>query len=281
MTHYKKFIVALSMIITVNAQNVEAKQVALVTGVSRGIGYALTQNLLNRGIQVIGIARSDVSAVQELVADPNFIYISADLATPEGIETVRTYIKTHQYSFDFIVHNAAIMMPPQTIETMDLETMEKVIQVNLLAPMKLSKIVITHCNINARILNINSCASIIPFPQVAPYCIAKAGLTMFTNVLRQELQNRSIAVASVIPGDVDTEMQRILRETREFNLAEKLYENYNTGQLIAPNICAQFLSWLLCDTSFDDFNNALTQWDIYDQSHHAHWLRGDLPAFPG
>lgn len=172
------------------------------------------------------------------------------------------------------------MMRPQTIDSMDLETLEKVIQVNLLAPMKLSKIALPLCKPNARILHINSCAATIPFSQVAPYCTAKAGLAMFAEVLRQELQTRSIAVASVNPGDVDTEMQRILRETPDFYLADKLHDQYTTGQLIAPAICAQFLSWLLCDTSFDDFNNEPAQWDIYDPSHREHWLKGYLPAIP-
>jgi short-subunit dehydrogenase len=275
-----KSMLVIACCISFAIQASDQHKVALITGVSRGIGHELAQNLLDRGIHVIGISRSDASAVKDLCVHQNFSYICVDLTTSDGISTVQNYIDEHDCTFDFVVHNAGMMMPPQNLDVMDLKTMEDVIQLNLMVPMKLSSIAIPHCNSGARILNVTSRAATTIVPQVGPYCISKAGLNMLTGILQKELTSCKIAVASVIPGEVDTEIQNVLREAPEFTLKEKFRENYADEKLVSPRMCAQFLAWLLCDCAYDDFNRADYVWEIYDTSHHAQWLTGTLPAFP-
>lgn len=251
-----------------------AIQKAFITGVSRGIGYELAHNLLTKGIHVIGIARADehTSTIQHLSAFPYFSYLSVDLATSEGISKVREYVRKEQPVFDFIVHNAAILMPLKNLADMDLAMMENVVQANLIAPMKLSSLLIPYCKKGAKILNVTSSAATTPFAQAGPYCAAKAGLNMLTNILKKELEPHAIAVASVIPGDVDTAMQQILRETDDLQSRATFIRNYNEHKLIDPATCALFLTWLLCEATFDEFNMQEDPFDIYDTSHHAQWL---------
>jgi len=252
-----------------------AMQKAFITGVSRGIGYELAHNLLKKGIHVVGVARADLntSTIQSLSAFPHFTYLSVDLATSEGIRKVQEYVKNEQPLFDYIVHNAAILMPLKNLAAMDLAVMENVVQANLIAPMKLSSILIPSCKKGAKILNVTSCAATTPFAQAGPYCAAKAGLNMLTNILKKELEPHAIAVASVIPGDVDTAMQKILRETDDLELRATFIRNYNEQMLIDPATCALFLTWLLCESTFDEFNIQEDPFDIYDVSHHAQWLK--------
>jgi short-subunit dehydrogenase len=253
---------------------------ALITGVSRGIGYALAQNLLDRGIEVVGVSRADKSCLKELLLNSKFTYLSADLTTNEGIFELQEFLRTNGYSFDYIVHNAAMMMPPCKMQDMNLRDMEQTIKLNLIVPMKLTRILSPFYRPKVRILNITSRAATTAVPEVGPYCISKAGLDMLTKILKKELLDRDIAISAVIPGEVDTEIQNILRTTNSFHLKEKFDENYNQGKLISPHMCADFLSWLLCEISFDEFNAKEIPWNIYDADHQKYWLKGTLPAFP-
>lgn len=259
---------------------VPTKQRALITGVSRGIGFALAHNLLQRGIEVLGIARTDRSQISQLITSPGFTYLSLDLATNNGLYSLQEFIKTQKLTFDFVIHNAGMMMTPQTLDAMSTDIMEQTIQLNLLAPMKLSHILAPFYQSHSRILNITSPAATRATAQEGPYCISKAGLNVLTQVLRKELEPRSIAVAGVIPGQVDTDMQFILRNTQTFHLQQKFHDNFIHGLLISPDICADFLSWLLCEMPFDEFNGKADPWDIYDTTLHGRWLKTMLPPFP-
>lgn len=251
---------------------------ALITGVSRGIGYALAQNLLDRGIEVVGVARADQSCLKELLQYANFTYLSADLTTNEGIFALQEFV--YGYSFDYIVHNAGMMMAPCKLQDMELDVMEQTIKLNLLAPMKFARILFPCCRNGARILHVTSRAAITPVSEVGPYCISKAGLDMLTNVLKKEFAGHGIAVSAVIPGEVDSEIQNILRSTNSFHLKEKFNQNFAQGKLISPSMCADFLSWLLCEISFNEFDTQEIPWNIYDSWHHKYWLKNVLPAFP-
>ena len=274
----KQFLMIAALLLSFFDAKAEIVQRAFITGVSRGIGLALAKNLLERGIEVVGISRAQKSTMQDLSKYPNFSYVSADLTSQEGFLAVQEFLKNQKLTFDFIINNAGMMMPPCNLEQMSFHDIENVININLLVPIKLSSLLLPYCNKGAKILNVTSRAATSPVAQVGPYCISKAGLNMFTEVLRKELFNKHIAVAAVIPGEVDTQIQDILRNTDGFNLSEKFYDNYINGKLITPAMCAQFLSWLLCETAADEFNSQL--WEIYDVSHHAKWLQEELPAFP-
>ena len=79
-----------------------------------------------------------------------------------------------------------------------------------------------------------------------------------------------------------TKIQKILRETTSFHLHQMFDEAYQQGQLISPKTCAEFLKWLLCDLSFDEFRQSNMPVSIYDEWHHSFWLKdkNQLPAFP-
>lgn len=213
---------------------------ALITGVSRGIGFALAQNLLKRGIHVLGISRSENSEIKTLSTHPHCTYLPMDITKNESLSTLKKFIDSHHYTFDFVINNAAIMMEPKNIDTIDIDTIEQVIQANLIAPMKLSQSIIPYCNSNTKILNVTSRAATTAVPQLAPYCVSKAGLNMFSSILKKELQDRKIAVASVIPGEVDTEIQGILRNAPDFRLQQQFNENYDGKNLLVLKCARSF-----------------------------------------
>lgn len=258
----------------------ESLRRALITGVSKGIGHALAKNLLDRGIHVLGISRSATSAIPDLLSYPNFSYISLDLTKDSDLLVLKKHITDNNYTIDFLVQNAAIMTEPCILEKTPLEDMEKALSLNLLVPMKMSNILSSFYCDNSRILIITSRVADEAIPQVGPYCISKAGLNMFTRILQKELSERNIGIADVIPGEVDTSMQEVLRNASDFSLKDDFFQNYKNEKLITPEVCAQFLSWLLCDIAFDDFKSKEEPWNIYDVTYHKQWLKGNLPKCP-
>jgi len=258
------------------------KKSALVTGASHGIGFELAQNLLNNGWIVFGTGR-DMKRLEETKAlFSNFIPIQADFTSNKDIEHVAATIKNSGLPLCLSVQNAGMKSPPRPLVDYTCESIDEVFFVNLLAPMKLTALLAAYMPPESRILYVTSRAASLKLKESSTYCASKAGLDEITAIVRQELEEKNIGVSCVIPGEVDTKIQKILRETTSFHLHQMFQDAYQAGQLINPKICADFLKWLLCDLSFFEFKQSKMPFSIYDHWHHPFWLKDadQLPAFP-
>jgi len=258
------------------------KKAALVTGVSNGIGFELARNLLNEGWVVFGTGR-DKEKLEKLSADfSDFISIPTDFTDNKDIENVANVIKNSGLKLSLSVQNAGMKSPPRPLDQYNCEEIDEVFYVNLLAPMKLTALLAAEMLSESRILYVTSRAATLNLKESTTYCASKAGLNVIAAIVRQELAEKNIAVSCVIPGEVDTKIQKILRETTSFHLHEMFEEAHRTKQLISPKICADFLKWLVCDLSFEEFKQSKMPVSIYDEWHHQYWLKGktQLPAFP-
>lgn len=258
------------------------KKTALVTGASHGIGFELAQNLLSNHWIVYGTGR-DIKNLEKIKNRyPNFIPIQADFTVNEDIERVAKIIKDSNLPLHLSVQNAGMKSPPRPLFEYDCNSIDEVFAVNLLAPMKLTALTASLMPPESRILYVTSRAATLKLKESSTYCASKAGLDEITAIVRQELAENNIGVTSVIPGEVDTRIQKTLRETNTFHLHQRFKEVYEKGLLISPKICADFLKWFLCDLSFDEFRNSNMPISIYDTWHHQYWLMDSekLPAFP-
>ncbi len=257
-------------------------QAALVTGASHGIGLALAKNLLNNGWIVFGTGRDITSLEDTKKLYPQFIPIRSDFTNNDDIVRTVNIIKDAKLSLHLSVQNAGMKSPPRSLTQYDCESIDEVFQVNLLAPMKLTALLAEQMPAGSRILFVTSRAATLKLKESSTYCASKAALDQITAIVRQELEEKNIGVSCVIPGEVDTKIQKILRETTSFHLHKMFEKAYHTGQLIHPNICADFLKWLLCDLSFDEFKRSDMPVSIYDEWHHPFWLKdqSQLPPFP-
>lgn len=258
------------------------RQAALVTGATQGIGLALTHKLLDAGLTVFGTGRDRESLERTRKNYPDFRPIPADLTNNKDIENIAAIVKGAKLPLQLLVQNAGMKTPPRDLEQHSCEAIDEVFAVNLLAPMKLTALLTDHMPPESRILYVTSRAATLKLKQSSTYCASKAGLDEVAAIVRQEVSGKNIGVSSVIPGEVDTKIQRILRETTTFHLHGMFEKAHQSGQLISPEMCASFLKWLLCDISFDEFKTSNMPFTIYDESHHEHWLapRSRLPAFP-
>lgn len=259
-----------------------SNKAALVTGATNGIGLELAKNLLNDGWTVFGTGR-DVDSLKKIkTLFPQFISIPANFTQNDDIERIAKTIRDTEFSLQLLVQNAGMKSPPRPLTQYNCESIDEVFQVNLLAPMKLTALLAENMPETSRILFVTSRAATLKLKESSTYCASKAGLDEVTAILRQELAEENIGVSCVIPGEVDTKIQKILRETTSFHLHKMFDEAYQRGQLINTKTCAEFLKWLLCDLSFDEFKQSNMHISIYDKWHHSFWLKdkNKLPAFP-
>lgn len=258
------------------------KNAALVTGASHGIGRELAKLLAKDHWIVFGTGR-DIDSLEKTKSQfPNFIPIQADFNSNEDIERIATTIKQSGLPLRLNVQNAGMKSPPRPLAQYTCNSIDEVFNVNLLAPMKLTALLTSQMPPKSRILYVTSRAATLKLKESTTYCASKAGLDEIAAIVRQELEENNIGVSCVIPGEVDTKIQKILRETTSFHLHKLFIEAHQGGHLISPNVCAEFLKWLLCDLSFDEYKNSKMPISIYDEWHHTSWLkeRSQLPAFP-
>lgn len=243
-------------------------QTAVITGASSGIGRALALELASRDLIVIAIARN-VKELTELKNQfPDKIkIIPADITSEAGLDTIK--LEIDGLSINYLIHSAGIISPIGLLHEALKADVRKILETNLLAPIVLTQILLPLFNKGAgRILNITSVAAEAAVSGVGAYCISKAALNMWTQVLQTELP-KTIAVTEVIPGEVDTSMQKNLRDvpSEQFPLAIEFQEAFSKQTLIPASICAEFLADLLLNTEPEEFSGK--KWNIYKDYHKA------------
>lgn len=189
-----------------------SKQVAIVTGASRGIGRAIALALASTGVNVVvNYARSQ-DAADQVVAEIHHqggtaIALGADVSKAEQVESLVTTVIEKWGQVDILVNNAGITKDTLLLR-MSLEDWQSVIDLNLtgvfLCTRQVSKLMLKQRR--GRIINIASVAGQMGNPGQANYSAAKAGVIGFTKTVAKELATRGITVNAVAPGFIATEM---------------------------------------------------------------------------
>jgi NAD(P)-dependent dehydrogenase (short-subunit alcohol dehydrogenase family) len=258
--------------------NEDDPKVALVTGASRGIGFALTKQLLEKGLYVIAVARN-IESLQDLgkTYPGHLQIIAADLSTKAGQLSVAPSVAGK--AVDFLVHNAAIIEPLGKNALLEAtpDEIHRIMEVNVIAPMVLTNQLSSNLKKGSRILMVSSRAGDKVGPGLGLYCITKTALDRYTQSLQLDVPHGVLA-ASVHPGDIDTDMQGDLRkkDTTEFPWGK--FFRAKQGKLTSPEASGKYLTWLLLNTSDREFTRK--KHNIYDVSHHAAWTGGQQVLDP-
>ncbi len=166
------------------------KRKALITGASRGIGRVISRLFLEKGYNVITPPREEL-----------------DLADSVSVDN---FVNEHSMDlFDVLINNAGIN-PVFSIDDLPDDQLVKVIQTNLVAPIRLTKMVFPGMKSigYGRIVNVSSIWSTIGKPGRSSYGATKAGITGFSRHIALEGANYNILINSVAPGFVNTEMTK-------------------------------------------------------------------------
>jgi NAD(P)-dependent dehydrogenase (short-subunit alcohol dehydrogenase family) len=177
----------------------------IVTGASRGLGLALTRALVERGWRVVVDAR-DSGALSKAWPDaPSDVLIAGDVTDPEHR---RRLVEAAGEPIDLLVNNASALGPTPLPALADypLEELQRVYEVNVLAPLALVQLALPRLADGASIVNITSDAAVEPYETWGGYGSSKAALAQLTAILAAE--NPGLRVYAVDPGDMRTQMQQ-------------------------------------------------------------------------
>ena len=181
----------------------------VITGASRGIGFD-TALLLSQQPkhQIVAISRN-TEALQELnkaASYQNIQTIATDIT--ENPSTVVEAIKTKLPSVDVLIHNAGLLINKPFAELTP-ENWQKIFEVNLFAPVQLTRGLLSHINKGAHIVNIGSMGGFQgsgKFAGLSAYSASKAAIANFSECLAEELKDQGISVNCLALGAVQTAM---------------------------------------------------------------------------
>ncbi|HVF83794.1 MAG TPA: SDR family oxidoreductase [Sphingomicrobium sp.] len=216
----------------------------LVTGATRGLGLAITTRLIHDGFRVVATGRADTHALQNLRADfPNQIAFEPfDLAEVNELQAfVHAINKTHGPIFG-LVNNAAVGIDG-VLGTMHNTDIERVLRINVLAPMILTKYVVRAMMVcrQGRVINISSIIASTGFSGLTAYAGSKAAMEGFTKSLAREVGRFEITVNTVAPGFMETEMTASLKGDK----LQTILRRSPLRRLAAPQDAAAAVAFLL------------------------------------
>ena len=186
-------------------------QFAVVTGGSRGIGYAIAEALLKEGARVAICGRDPRrlrEAVEELSAVGTVVGRPCDVGRWGEVEQLFKFVDSELGGVDILVNNAGVgrfgavhELPPAD--------WDEVIRTNLSGPFYCSHLAVPRMlqRGGGFILNIGSLAGKHPFAGGAAYNASKFGLAGFTEAVMLDVRHDNIRVSTIMPGSVQTEFR--------------------------------------------------------------------------
>lgn len=196
------------------------KKLALVTGASRGIGYAIAQRLIADGYRVVGTATSEAgvdklrAALQESGAEHDAIVLN--IGDSEQSSDAIAKLQA-EFGVPLVVVNNAGITRDNLFLRLNEEDWSDVINTNLTGVFRVCKALAKSMlkQKAGSIINISSIIGTTGNAGQANYAAAKAGLEGFTRSLAQEIASRNITVNCVAPGFIQTDMTDVLPETQK------------------------------------------------------------------
>lgn len=190
------------------------ESVALVTGASRGLGLEIARLYADRGAR-LAIAARGAEALQrtaeELRRKTEVVSLALDVS--HDAERLVEAAFDRFGRIDVLVNNASELgpspMPP--LEFLSWRDMERILRVNVTAPLHLTQLVLPQMRARASgvIINVTSDAGVEAYPGWGGYGAGKAALEHLSRVLAAELEGSGVRVYVVDPGDMNTEMHRL------------------------------------------------------------------------
>ena len=184
-------------------------KVVLITGASSGIGAAcaLTFAKSSATLALVGRNPDNLTKIGKQCEKLNRLkplLIVADITSESGIDKIVVETVSKHGKIDVLVNNAGINAMSEAHTSA--ETYDRVMATNLRGTYLLTNKVIPYLlKTKGNIVNISSILSNKPLPNMAPYCMSKAAIDMFTKCTALQLGPKGVRVNSVNPGPVKTE----------------------------------------------------------------------------
>jgi len=186
---------------------------ALVTGATSGIGRAVALGLAKRGAHVLAVGRDAArarSTRDELEAfSPGHLALAGDLTGSDFLSSLAEHANEWSSGVLALLVLCAGHHEPATVESTSAASFDAAIATNLRAPFLLTAALLPALRAaRGMVVVVNSSVVNGPRPGVAAYAASKAGLRVFADCLRTEVNPDGIKVLSIFPGRTATPMQR-------------------------------------------------------------------------
>ncbi len=196
----------------------------IVTGATRGLGFAVSQRLVASGFRVIGIARKETKEFKAAAvsAPGSLVFCAYDLGDIEGMpELLKNIRKAHGPIYGLV--NNAGLGTEGLLSTMPIKDIEQLIRINTLSPIALTRQAVRSMMSEGqgRIVNMSSIIASTGYSALSVYAATKASMIGFTKSLARELGRAGITVNAVAPGFVETDMTGGLDAEKKAKIARR------------------------------------------------------------
>lgn len=226
---------------------------ALVTGGGQGIGAAIAQALVARGLNVTVLGRR-LAVVQALAdTDPEHLHaVRADVADPDQVAQAVAQAEARFGPVDVLVNNAGQAQTAPFLK-MDMALWNQMLSVNLTGTLVCTQAVLPGMVARGwgRVVNVASTAGQVGYAYVSAYCAAKHGVVGLTKSLALEMAKKGVTVNAVCPGYTETDIvresiERVVAKTgRSAEEARAEFVKSNPqGKLVQPEQVADAVAWL-------------------------------------
>ncbi len=213
----------------------------IITGISRGLGKGIVEGLLANNETVIGIGRSNPFG-------DSIRFIECDLGNAQAIDAIDFGLLEGDVT---LINNAGVIGEIKRISEQQNSDLEHVMQVNVFAPMALTRNLYSKLKGDQTfiLVNISSGAANRSIPSWGAYCASKAALNRLTEnfYLEEQERNRKVIAYAVSPGVIDTGMQAEIRaaSSKDFSERDNFVRMKKEGMLFSSEEAASRLLKLL------------------------------------
>lgn len=213
---------------------------AIVTGASKGVGYATAKLLSENGYKVIAVSRN-LSEISKLVSENLEVY-QMDITKEEEIKKFADKYK--DITLDLLVNNAGGGSGPTHLINETMDNFRRAYDINVSGPMYLSQLFVPCMkkSESPAIIFITSLCGKIPFRGGGNYSNAKRGEMALIDTMRMEFPEYGIKVTEICPGTIDTQVEKKDSALTAEDMAEairwvaSLHKNFNVNHLEVSHI---------------------------------------------
>ena len=220
---------------------------AIISGGGQGIGLGISRALLEAGAQLLVAQRSPLPPELEAAS-----WIETDLGEPDSYTAVAEAAERHFAAVDILVNNAGYMFE-QSLDTMQLEDWNRMLAVNLTAPVFLSKhlLPLMRARGGGSIIHIGSIEGLAANPEHTAYCASKGGVHALTRAMAVDLGSEGVRVNAIAPGWIRSELSdNYINSQADPDAAWKgLYQMHPAGRIGVPGDVGQLAVYLASDAS--------------------------------